>query len=56
MEKSHLNLLRQKFPEALQGKRVVCLHIPDEYEFMQADLLDELCAKLSAHIALPEEA
>ena len=55
MEKSHLNRLRRKFPEALQGKRVVCLHIPDDYEFMQPELIDGLRAKLAAHVMLPEE-
>jgi len=29
-------------PEALEGKRVVTLFIPDDYEFMQPELLDEL--------------
>lgn len=55
MEKSHLNRLKRKFPEALQGKRVICLHIPDDYEFMQPDLVDELRAKLVDHVTLPEE-
>ncbi len=30
MEKRHLSLLRRKFPEALEGKEVVTLHIPVE--------------------------
>ena len=47
MEKSHLNRLRLKFPEALAGKRVVTLHIPDDYEFMHPDLIDVLHAKLA---------
>jgi predicted protein tyrosine phosphatase len=55
MEKSHANRLKRKFPETLQGKRVVCLHIPDDYEFMQPDLLDELRAKLVHYVTLPEE-
>jgi predicted protein tyrosine phosphatase len=55
MEKSHVNRLRRKFPEALRGKEVVCLHIPDDYEFMQPDLVDELRAKLVRHVTLPEE-
>jgi hypothetical protein len=29
------NRLRRKFPEAVQGKRIVCLQIPDYYESMQ---------------------
>jgi predicted protein tyrosine phosphatase len=53
MEKSHLNRLRRKFPEAMQAKRTVCLHIPDDFEFMQRELIDELRAKLSNHIPLP---
>ena len=53
MEKSHVNLLRQKFPEAVQGKRVVALHIPDEYDFMQPELVDELRAALAGHVTLP---
>lgn len=55
MEKSHLSRLRLKFPEAMQGRRVVCLHIPDEYEFMQPELLDELRAKLAPYAMLPAE-
>lgn len=53
MEKSHLNRLRRKFPETLSGKRVVCLHIPDDYAFMQPELLDELRAKLAPHLGWP---
>lgn len=55
MEKSHLNRLRRKFPEALRGKRVITLNIPDKYEFMDPDLLDEFRAKLSPYVTLPEE-
>src|SRR6266853_296717 len=54
MEKSHLNRLRRKFPEALQGKRTVTLRIPDEYECMQPELIDELYAKVSRYVGLPE--
>ena len=52
MEKSHRNRIRRKFPEALQGKRVICLHIPDDYEFMQPELIEELRAKLKAHMVV----
>ena len=53
MEKSHVNLLRRKFPEAIRGKWIVALHIPDEYDFMQPELLDELRAALAGHVTLP---
>jgi len=54
MEKSHGNLPRRKFPETIQGKRVVTLLIPDEYEFMQPELVDELRAKVAQYVDLPE--
>jgi predicted protein tyrosine phosphatase len=49
MEKSHLNRLRRKFPEAMQARRTVCLHLPDDYEYMQPELIDELRARLANH-------
>ncbi len=56
MEKSHLTRLRLKFSEALAGKRVVALHIRDDYEFMHPDLIDELHAKLAPFIDFGESA
>ena len=52
MERSHLARLRQKFGDALEGKQVFTLHIPDEYEFMQEELIDELQNKVRQHIQL----
>ena len=46
MEKSHLNRLRVRFGELLEEKRVVALHIRDQYEYMQEQLVDELRAKV----------
>ena len=54
MEKSHLAKIRARFPEALAGKKVVTLHIPDDYDFMQPELVDELRARLAPHVELPE--
>ena len=50
MEKSHLNRMQRKFPEAVRGKRIITLRIPDDYEFMHPDLIDELHAKLAPFI------
>ena len=55
MEKSHAQRLRQKFPDAIEGKRVVCLHITDDFAYMDPELLAELHAKLAPHIDLTEE-
>ena len=42
MEKAHRAKLARMFPVALRGKRVVCLNIPDNYEFMDPDLVQLL--------------
>jgi predicted protein tyrosine phosphatase len=39
MEKAHRNKLSHKFRAHLNGKRVVCLDIPDDYEFMDPALV-----------------
>ena len=54
MEKSHLQKLRRKFGSALDAKRTVTLHIPDEFQFMQRELIDELQTKVAQHIDLSE--
>ena len=54
MENSHRAYLRRKFREAIASKRVICLHIPDEYEFNDPELIDLLKAELSPHIPVPE--
>lgn len=53
MEKSHLNKLRQKYPEAMQGKQIVTLLIPDDYELMQPELVEDLWAKVAEYVQLP---
>ena len=45
MEKAHRNRLSRNFRAHLNGKRVICLDIPDDYEYMQAELVRLLEAK-----------
>jgi predicted protein tyrosine phosphatase len=54
MENRHCDDLRRKFAEAIAGKRIICLRIPDEYEFNDPDLIDLLKANLSPYIPVPE--
>ena len=54
MEKSHADRLRLKFPEAMRQKRVICLQIADDFDFMDPELIDELRSKLAPHVALPD--
>jgi predicted protein tyrosine phosphatase len=45
MEKAHRNRLAQRFRAHLKGKRVICLDIPDDYTYMQPELVTLLKAK-----------
>lgn len=46
MEKAHRNKLSKKFRSSLGGKRVICLGIPDEYEYMDPVLVKLLNVKV----------
>jgi predicted protein tyrosine phosphatase len=50
MEKKHLRRLRDKFADELAAKPVICLHIPDEYQFMQPELVELLHATVPPHL------
>jgi predicted protein tyrosine phosphatase len=45
MEKHHRVKLARKFKAHLKNKRIVCLDIPDAYDFMDVRLVDLLTAK-----------
>ncbi len=53
MEGKHQARLRQRFPDAIRGKTIICLHIPDEYTYMEDALQDALWASLSGFVDLP---
>lgn len=46
MEQSHRSKLSKQFRSSLNGKRVICLDIPDEYEFMDPSLVSLLRIKV----------
>lgn len=52
MEKVHRNKLMSKFRRSLKQQRVICLDIPDEYEFMDPDLIQLLKAKVERFLPL----
>ena len=50
MERRHIERLRERFPDALTGKRVICLDIPDDYGFMDPELVELLDATLAEYL------
>ncbi len=47
MEKAHARKLKQRFADVLKGRRVLCLDIPDDYDFMQPELVSLLEKKMA---------
>ncbi len=56
MDRSLERSVRQQFAPALGDKTVVCLEIPDDFQFMQAALLALLTERLTPHLGAPHSA
>ena len=50
MERAHRSKLSARFKPHLGDKRVVCLDIPDEYEYMDPVLIQLLKARVTRHL------
>ena len=50
MERAHRSKLSARFRTHLGGKRIVCLDIPDNYEFMDPELIRLLRSKVPPHL------
>lgn len=42
MEKKHVRRIKDKFGDIISDKKVICLNIADDYEYMDEDLIDLL--------------
>ena len=50
MEKDHRRKLQRRFRRHLRSARVVCLDIPDDYTFMDPELVALLRKKVTPHL------
>ena len=50
MERAHRTRLASRYRPWLNGKRVVCLDIPDDYDFMAPALVELLKKKVTPHL------
>lgn len=50
MENSHRNWIGKKYRDFFKSKRIVILGIPDEFEFMQPELITLLKARMDRFI------
>jgi predicted protein tyrosine phosphatase len=51
MEKTHRTKVQQRFRRQLKQARVICLDIPDEFGFMDPELIRRLEMKVSRYLA-----
>jgi predicted protein tyrosine phosphatase len=50
MQRRLVKMLRQRFDAVLLGKEVVCLRVPDDYQFLQPELLTILVERLTPYL------
>ncbi|MFF2908475.1 low molecular weight protein tyrosine phosphatase family protein [Paenibacillus sp. NPDC057934] len=55
MEKKHKRRLQERFPDKLKHKQLICLDIPDEYRFMDEELIEILKSRVYEYMEEPGE-
>jgi predicted protein tyrosine phosphatase len=50
MEIKHQEILEQRFPEEMNNKEIICLNIPDQYKYMDEELIEILKESLSVYL------
>ena len=51
MENMHREKLRKRFRSSLNGKKIICLGIPDDFRYMDPELITILKKKVSPFLA-----
>ncbi len=50
MEKTHKQRMMEKFSSAIEGKKIVALNIPDEYQYMDEELVESIKLSVSPYL------
>lgn len=50
MEDKQKDIIRKRFKDIVKGKRMICLYIPDEYDFMAPDLIELLKERVTPYL------
>lgn len=49
-ERRQRNLIRKRFPELYARKKIECLYVPDEYDYLSPELVRLLQQKLQSYL------
>jgi predicted protein tyrosine phosphatase len=50
MEKRHAAIIQRNYPDLITDKSIVVLHITDDYQYMDSELIDILNSRLAEHL------
>jgi len=50
MERQHREKLQKRFRKSLNRQKIICLDIPDDYDYMAPELVDLLHKKVPRHL------
>jgi predicted protein tyrosine phosphatase len=53
MEKRLLRMILRRFESSITRKAVVCLDVPDDFQFQQSELIAVLTDRLTPHLGAP---
>ena len=51
MEKKHEEIIKYKFPTQTLNKQMICLNIPDQYKYMDEELVRIIEESVNSHFA-----
>jgi predicted protein tyrosine phosphatase len=51
MEKRHAAIINRNYPDLITDKSIVVLHISDDYQYMDSELIEILESRLAEHLA-----
>ncbi len=51
MEKKHKDRILERFPFEFEEKEIIILDIPDEYQYMDSELIEEIETKVNFHLS-----
>lgn len=52
MEKKHKQRIIEKYESEINHQRIIILDIPDEYQFMDPELIEEITTKVDSYLGL----
>lgn len=52
MEKRHAAIIQQNYPDLLAERSIITLYISDDYQYMDAELIEILASSLSEYLHL----